>query len=138
MLPDLHSKAVPAKYKRLPFDTEVLPIKESELAPTHPPAEGGTLDGDVHKGGTTPAKGGMLDGDVQEGGTMPAEGGMFDGDMHKGGTTDAHGRSTEACGNETSQPCGKAGKKHKKKKKALSKDEGAGNRSAGGGTQRVL
>jgi hypothetical protein len=44
MLPDLHGKAVPVKYKRLPLDTEVLPIKESELAPTHPPAEGGMLD----------------------------------------------------------------------------------------------
>ena len=50
MLPDLHGKAVPAKYKRLPLDTEVLPITESELAPTHTPTEGGMLEGACTKG----------------------------------------------------------------------------------------
>ena len=42
-------------------------------------------------------------------------------------------QSTSGC-----QPRDKAGKKHKKKKKALSKDKDAGDGSAGGGTQRVL
>ena len=58
MLPDLHGKAVPAKYKRLPLDTEVLPITESELAPTHTPTEGGMLEGGMHEGGITPGEGG--------------------------------------------------------------------------------
>ena len=47
MIPDLHSKAVPAEYRRLPLNTEVLPIMEAEVVLTHMR----TTEGDMHEGG---------------------------------------------------------------------------------------
>ena len=78
MLPDLHGKAVPAEYQRLPLDTEVLPIKETELAPKLTP---GATEG-VHNGG-------MHEGDV--------EGGMHEGGMHENDTANKEEASREAC-----------------------------------------
>ena len=61
MLPDLHGKAVPAEYRRLLLDTEVLPITETELAPRlTPSAKGGVHEGGMHEGD---AEGGVANDD---------------------------------------------------------------------------
>ena len=48
----MHGKAVPAKYRRLLLNTEVLPIKEAELVPKHTPDAAGSMhEGGMHKSG---------------------------------------------------------------------------------------
>ena len=124
--PEVHHEGdgAEASRSRTDADRRHKEITESELAPTHMPTEGGMLEGGMHKGGTMPTEGGMLEGCTHKGGTTPGEGGMHEGGitpaeggMPEGGTDNANERSIEACkgSDETPQPHGKAGKKHKKK-----------------------